>query len=293
MKRTTKRYVITTSALNCYSYRVLSDGVDFSQYNNNPILLWMHQRANGIDKSQILPLGRVVEIRREGDAWTGQPEFDETDAFAISVYNKYEAGVLNMLSLGATPLEMSSDPRYMLPGQQNPTVLSCKVTDISCVDIGGNDQALPVRLNNLAGSVFGLKNEYQNTDAFRPQKNGIHPVLSDNSGHKPSTVALIENAVHAGKITRTMALALLNHKAEPEGEAIIYDHIKKAKINPDALAGKVHPAVLPMAQKSWDDLKNSYGDETKTLKEHAPEVYKAKFFEKHGRLPAEKNGKPL
>lgn len=154
MLRTSRRYVITTPAVNCYGYRILSSGVDFSQYNVNPILLWMHVRANGNSRDQILPLGRVVEIRLDGDVWTGQPEFDETDDFAMTVYAKYQAGILNMLSIGAKPLEVSDDPKYMMPGQTNPTVIKCIVTDISCVDIGGNPEAVAVQLFDLNGTLI-------------------------------------------------------------------------------------------------------------------------------------------
>ncbi|UOE47987.1 HK97 family phage prohead protease [Mucilaginibacter sp. SMC90] len=146
MKRTTKRYVITTSGLNCYKYRVMSDGGDWVQYLKNPILLWMHQRAFSNDKSQILPPGCAVEIELHGDEWSCYLEFDENDPFAMQLYNKYEAGILNMVSLGAIPLEWTEDPSMMLPGQTGPTITKWKVTDISCVDIGGNDDACACQL---------------------------------------------------------------------------------------------------------------------------------------------------
>lgn len=146
MKRTSKRYVVTTSALNCYGYRVLTEGVDFSQYEKNPILLWMHQRAYGSSKDQILPLGRAVDIKRDGDEISCFLEFDETDEFAMQVYNKYENGTLNMLSLGAKPLAWSEEPHLMLEGQTGVTFTKSKVTDVSCVDMGGNDDACACKL---------------------------------------------------------------------------------------------------------------------------------------------------
>lgn len=282
MKRTSKRYIITTSALNCYSYRVLSDGVDFSQYNNNPILLWMHQRANGITKDQILPLGRVVEIRREGDAWTGQPEFDETDTFAMSVYNKYEAGVLSMLSLGALPLEISDEVKYMLPGQLNPTVVRCKVQDVSCVDIGGNDQALPVQLYDQSGHVIMLSRQPSTTQANSTPFNHTH-----------KTLLAVQNAVAAGKFTEPEAAALLRTGNDETAVKAILSKVKSTKINSLNWDGKIHQSLMPLLNKSWSELENSFGGGISLLKEHVPEVYKAKFFEKNGRLPAEQNGRPL
>lgn len=146
MKRTTKRYVVTTSALNCYAFRCLTEGGDISQYANNRLLLWMHLRATGNSKDQILPLGNGVDLRFEGDQLTCYLEFDESDPFAMQIYNKYENGTLNMLSLGAKPIEISDDEALKLPGQTGPTVTKWLLVEISCVDIGGNPDAYGCQL---------------------------------------------------------------------------------------------------------------------------------------------------
>jgi hypothetical protein len=125
---------------------VLTTGGDMSQYVNNPIMLWMHLRATGNSKDQILPLGRCVDIKIEGDQITCYLEFDETDPFAMQIYNKYENGTLNMLSLGAKPIEISNDPELMLPGQLGPTVTKWLWVETSCVDIGGNPDAFGCQL---------------------------------------------------------------------------------------------------------------------------------------------------
>lgn len=275
MKRTTKRYVITTSAVNCYGYRVLSDGVDFSQYNNNPILTWMHTRADGTNRNQILPLGRVVDIRKEGDAWTGQPEFDDTDSFAMSIYNKYENGTLNMLSLEAQPLQVSDDASLMLPGQTGPTVTRCKVTAISAVDRGGNDEALPVKLSDWM--PFALKGD----------------TSYSTSSHTKTTKDIVNNAVAAGKFDQATADKLLALPNDDQSTKTILDVVKSTPINPQLLDGKIHRSLIPLVSKSLGELEMTASGRIHDLKEHAPEVYKAKFFEKNGRLPAERNGKPL
>lgn len=176
MKRTTKRYVVTTSALNCYSFRVLTEGGDLSQYTNNPIMLWMHIRATGNTEDQILALGRCVDLKTEGDSITCFLEFDENDPFAMRIYNKYENGTYNMLSLGAKPIEISDDPELKLPGQTGPTVTKWLYLETSCVDIGGNPEAhggqiqlydaddKKVEMANLTGdSMLQLFNPAQKT----------------------------------------------------------------------------------------------------------------------------------
>jgi hypothetical protein len=156
MKRTSKRYVVTTSALNCYLFRIITLGVDISQYEKNPVMLWMHMRARGLNKDEILPLGRCVELKIEGDAITCYLEFDETDDFAMRIYNKYENGTLNMISAGIKPLEWSEEPEEMLPGQYGPTITKGKLVEVSCVDIGANDDSLPVTLYDSDDNIIKL-----------------------------------------------------------------------------------------------------------------------------------------
>lgn len=287
MKRTSKRYVISTSALNCYSYRVLTNGIDYSQYLNNPILLWMHNRANSNDRNQILPLGRVIDLRVEGDALTCYLEFDETDTFAMSIFNKYENGTLNMLSLGAKPLEWSDAPEMMLQGQTQPTFTKVKMLDVSCVDIGGNDEAFACQLydKNDCKIELSLGNK-----TFLLQLNKANKPLSTEIKHKPTIMAIVKNAVDAGKFDSDQANTLLSTGNDDPSVKNILAIVKSTKINPENLDGKIPPALIPLTKKDYDDIGS--GD-MGVLKSHAPEVYKAKFFEKNGRLPAEKDGKPL
>ena len=45
-----KEVIISTSGLNCYGSRILTSGIDLTQYEKNPVLLWMHRRSfNGKD----------------------------------------------------------------------------------------------------------------------------------------------------------------------------------------------------------------------------------------------------
>jgi len=127
-------------------FRVITAGVDIGPYANNALVLWMHQRATGPSKDQILPLGNGVDLKFEGDQLTCYLEFDENDPFAMQVYNKYENGTLNMLSLGAIPLELSDDPALKVSGQKGPTVTKSRLLEISCVDIGANPEALGCQL---------------------------------------------------------------------------------------------------------------------------------------------------
>lgn len=134
-----KEVVISTSGLNCYGSRVLTSGIDLTQFQKNPVLLWMHRRSyNGRD----MPIGRMENLRIDGDRLIGTPVFDENDEFAKQIANKWENGFLRMASAGIEIVETSDAPEYLLQGQTRATITRCKLEEVSIVDIGGNDEAL-------------------------------------------------------------------------------------------------------------------------------------------------------
>ena len=59
-----KEVIISTEAVNSYGTRVLTDGIDPSQFERNPVLLWMHRRSW---EPGAMPIGRIENLRKEGD----------------------------------------------------------------------------------------------------------------------------------------------------------------------------------------------------------------------------------
>lgn len=134
-----KEVVISTSDVNCYGSRILTEGIDLTQYEKNPILLWMHRRCY---EDGALPIGRMENLRVDGDRLIGTPVFDMDDLFARQIANKWEKGFLRMASAGVEIIETSTDEALLLPGQRRATITHCKLEEVSIVDIGGNDAAL-------------------------------------------------------------------------------------------------------------------------------------------------------
>lgn len=132
-----KEVVISTSGLNSYGSRVLTSGLDTSQYCRNPVLLWMHRRGG-----ENMPIGRMENLRVDGDRLIGTPVFDEKDEFAKKIASKWADGYLNMCSAGIEILECSTDPSLILEGQTRATATAAKLVEVSIVDIGANDEAL-------------------------------------------------------------------------------------------------------------------------------------------------------
>lgn len=136
--RMSKEAVITSSRLNCYGTRVLTEGVDLEQYRKNPILLYMHRRGSRDD----MPIGIIENIRIDGDFIYGTPKFDGDTEEEKIIAAKWERGTLRMLSAGLEILEWSEAEEHLTQGQTRPTVTRSKLTEVSVVDIGGNDDAL-------------------------------------------------------------------------------------------------------------------------------------------------------
>lgn len=137
-----KEVVISSSRLNAYGFRVLTEGIDTTQYARNPILLWMHNRPFRGTTDEVLPIGRVENLRVDGDNLIGTPVFDEQDEFAQKIAAKWDAGILKMVSAGLDVIELSDDPATLVQGQRRSTVTKSKLVEVSIVDIGANDDAL-------------------------------------------------------------------------------------------------------------------------------------------------------
>lgn len=134
-----KEVIISTEAVNSYGTRVLTSGIDLSQYERNPVLLWMHRRSW---EPGAMPIGRMENLRVEGDKLIGTPVFDKNDPFAQQIESKWENGFLRMASAGLVILETSNDPALVYPGQKRETVTRSILEEVSIVDIGSNDDAL-------------------------------------------------------------------------------------------------------------------------------------------------------
>ena len=143
------KVVISDNSINCYGFRILTEGIDLTQYKRNPILLWMHKRAHGYSKEEILPLGRVEDLEVKDGVLYGVPVIEGTDDFSKQILDKWERGTIKMVSGGFEIVEWSEDGKYLVPGQTRATATKSKLVEVSIVDIGGNDNALQLYDNGV------------------------------------------------------------------------------------------------------------------------------------------------
>lgn len=137
-----KEAIISTERINSYGSRVLTAGIDLTQYEKNPIVLYMHRRGRKED----MPIGIMTNLRVENGVLYGTPKFDDDTEDERNISKKWDRGTLRMLSAGLDVLEWSEDPAMLVAGQTRPTVTKSKLIEVSVVDIGSNDDALQVGL---------------------------------------------------------------------------------------------------------------------------------------------------
>jgi hypothetical protein len=128
------RVRLTNDTLNSYGYRVLTDGVDITQYERNPILLYMHNRGKAI--------GLIKDIRKEKDEITGELAFDEATELSSQCKKQWDFGSLRMVSIGFEIIETSEAAELIVPGQRYATVTKARLVEVSLVDIGANNDAI-------------------------------------------------------------------------------------------------------------------------------------------------------
>ncbi len=144
-------FIINTENVNEYYYRVLTDGIDYTQYMRNPVVLFMHEReyAKNAETKGSAVIGKCVKLNKKGTELIASIEFDMDDEFAAKIAGKVERGFIRMASMFADVKSASSEPELVLPGQIYETVTSCKLVEISIVEIGGNDDALKLSKKHI------------------------------------------------------------------------------------------------------------------------------------------------
>ena len=194
------QFIINTENVNSYGYRILTDGIDYAQYMRNPVVLFMHERDGYGNKGSEV-IGRCTRLYKEGTTLIAEVEFDEQDEFAKKIAGKVERGYIRMASMYAEIKEVSTQPQHILEGQVYETVTSCKLVEISIVDIGGNDNALKLSKD---GKPFQLKKIVTNT--------------SNNMDIKMIALALGmgENTKEEAVLSAIQALKLAKEKAEAQ-----------------------------------------------------------------------------
>lgn len=136
LKRADKKYILSDSSVNCYGFRLLTEGYLADEYARNPIGYYMHQREGGV-------VVRWEDLSTDGDCITGYPVINLSNERGPQTLEEIESGFLNAASMGhIVVLEWTTEPSQMLPGQTGPTITKWYNKECSLVDVPGNSNAV-------------------------------------------------------------------------------------------------------------------------------------------------------
>lgn len=253
------RVAISTSKVNSYGSRVLTEGIDIEQYKKNPIVLWMHARPYGNSQEEPLPIGKVTDLSIEGDKLIGEIEFDEKDEFAMKIKSKYEQGILNMVSAGLDVVELSDDESLVLPGQRRMTISKSRLREVSCVDIGANDDSLKLyykdadvkmeeELDRIVPLLKDFKENLNNNKTVVEMKEVLKTLnLKEDSSEKMAIDAIEELKKKAGEAdSLQQQLAAMNKERI---ELMVEQAVKEGK-----LAGDKRQVFVQIGMQNGEEM---------------------------------------
>ena len=118
-------FLVSDESENSHGFKVLTEGIDITQFEKNPIMLYMHERPTII--------GMWKNLRKEDGKLYADAVFDTESEKGGEVARQVEKGFLRGASIGIT---------YQKEYLKNGVLEKCRLFEISIVDIGSNPNAL-------------------------------------------------------------------------------------------------------------------------------------------------------
>lgn len=158
-------FVLSDESRNSYGFVVLTEGIDTTAFERNPVMLYMHNRDGNV-------IGRWDNIRKEGKRLLADAVFDESTELGAQVKKQVESGFLRAVSIGIEDIA-----KEVLNGVE--TVTKCRLIETSIVDIPSNGNAVKL-FRRSGGYVYKLKE--LETDTPQDLKTALIAILGLESG---------------------------------------------------------------------------------------------------------------
>ena len=193
--------VTSDKELNRFGFRILVDGIDTTNFLDNPIMLHNHN-------SDKLPIGTWSNLSASKGEMFADPMFDEADDFAVKVKSKVDKGIIKMASIGVNPIQWSDDPKYKLPGQTLPTLVKSELKEISITSFGAVRTA--VKLMDNSGKVINDAD----IDTYIKQS------INSNNNIEMTNDLLVKQCAALGLSEKTTEAELLAHVIKSNNEVV-------------------------------------------------------------------------
>ncbi|GIM58483.1 HK97 family phage prohead protease [Capnocytophaga canimorsus] len=193
-------FLVSDESENSQGFKVLTEGIDTSQFEKNPIMLYMHERPTII--------GVWENLRKEDGKLYADAVFDTESQKGKEVARQVEQGFLRGASIGIT---------YEKSDFKNGVLEKCKLYEISIVDIGSNPNALKLYNDTEFATLY-----FENISAL----NLIADALSSEDKSLSGITKQIENLKHNFKTLEAFK-ERVDEDREIEIEALIDIAIKR------------------------------------------------------------------
>jgi len=256
------KFRLTNSNLNVDGFRILTAGGDLTRFKSNPICLWMHRRY--YDDKDPLPIGKWTEIEVKGDEILAEPVLDTKDPFAVKIQSKVEQEIIRMASVGIRVIEVSDDPKHLLPGQTRPTITKWEMVEASLVDIGRHSEALrlydenyePITEEMSFSLLPNIDKKQENQNLVNMKIVALKLGLAESATEAEILNKIAEIQTQAAKTTELQnSLNTANNAladiAKKNAETLVDAAVAAGKITADKKASFVN-----MAMSNYDDTKN-------------------------------------
>lgn len=180
-------FVLSDESVNSYGFVVLTSGIDTTEFERNPVMLYMHNRDGNV-------IGRWENIRKDGKRLLGDAVFDDSTELAATVKKQVENGFLRCVSIGIE--EMATEE---INGVQ--TVTKCRLIEVSIVDIPSNSNAVKL-YRRSGGYVYKLKELHD--DTLANLKTALISLLGlENDAAETDILKAVEKALNSKETTDT------------------------------------------------------------------------------------------
>jgi hypothetical protein len=95
---------------------------------------------------------------------------------------------------------------------------------------------------------------------------------------------VLKFAIQVGKIKEEEKFYYLSAAVKDKKADLVKKIVLSAPIKPENLKGRYHPYLIKLACMTWDEITKLHGG-TRGLNMSSPELYRAKYYEKHGHMP--------
>lgn len=139
-------FLLSDESVNSHGYKVKTEGIDTTDFMQNPVMLYEHDSLNLI--------GKWDNVQAQGNRLTGTPVFDTEDELGAKVQRRVKAGFLNGASIGIQPLEVGTE--VLENNVTVPVILRSRLFEASICALPANRNAL--RLYSKEGTPIDTEN---------------------------------------------------------------------------------------------------------------------------------------